>query len=131
MNEKTLTVINDNMGRSAFIALLTLCMVCGLCASFITVGFFHLWTKDRPIVRERLKIATCDRSLLIHQEAARLAKLHLPETEQKKAIVQYVIKYRKVIDAHPELIFDPQPQGKKVLDLTAQIKKEIEAVDWK
>ena len=130
MNKENLVVANDNTGRSTLIALITLCVTCGFFASLITVCIYHLWAKDRPIMRERFKIATCDRNLLIHQEAMRLAKLNLPEEERKKAMMQYIIKYRRVTHAHSELIFDPQPQGKKIADLTAQIKKEIDAIEW-
>jgi len=110
--------------------LFAMSVISSLCTSLVSISFYHRWVKSQPIAQERLKIATCDRSLLIHQEAVRLAKLNLPEEERKKEMRNFVIKYHKVTSAHGELIFDPQPQGPKVLDLTAQIKKEIESIDW-
>ena len=111
--------------------IIALSILTGFGTSLMTIGIYHQWIQHQPIPKELIQMATCDRNLLIHQEAVRLAKLHLTEAERKKEITKYIVKYRKVIDAHGELIFDPQPQGKQIRDLTPQIKKEIESIHWK
>ena len=132
MKMENCLVANDNIRRVTQMKMLIVVgVMSGLCTSLVMVSLYHHWVKHQPISRERIKIATCDRNLLIHQEAVRLAKLNLPDNERKKEIIKYIVKYRKITEAHPELIFDPQPQGTKILDLTVQIKKEIESIDWK